>query len=232
VTSPRPQLCVKHVGAKTVKQSGHERVIDAADQGGNAVISMRFDSSEMGQQLTEIVAYGTAVVARPSGCRLTMPEGPRGRPASRLGDADRDRLTAVLREHYALGRLEHDELSRRVEIVLAADYADQAAAALQDLPPLDVPGLGTAPGAVPGKGRRARRRRPAQSAAPGPGWLRPPNDSGIRRQGRSCASGSIRPTRAGTTCQTPGTGTDPDRLDPASGVQGESQAASRVASNA
>jgi uncharacterized protein YbjQ (UPF0145 family) len=32
--------------------------------GGNAVISMRFDSSEMGQQLTEIVAYGTAVIAR------------------------------------------------------------------------------------------------------------------------------------------------------------------------
>lgn len=30
--------------------------------GANAVISMRFDSSEMGQQLTEIVAYGTAVV--------------------------------------------------------------------------------------------------------------------------------------------------------------------------
>jgi uncharacterized protein YbjQ (UPF0145 family) len=35
--------------------------------GGNAVIAMRFDSSEIGQQLTEIVAYGTAVVARPSG---------------------------------------------------------------------------------------------------------------------------------------------------------------------
>jgi uncharacterized protein YbjQ (UPF0145 family) len=34
--------------------------------GGNAVIAMRFDSSEIGQQLTEIVAYGTAVVARPS----------------------------------------------------------------------------------------------------------------------------------------------------------------------
>jgi uncharacterized protein YbjQ (UPF0145 family) len=29
-------------------------------------VAMRFDSSEMGQQLTEIVAYGTAVVARPS----------------------------------------------------------------------------------------------------------------------------------------------------------------------
>lgn len=35
--------------------------------GGNAVIAMRFDSSEIGQQLTEIVAYGTAVIARPSG---------------------------------------------------------------------------------------------------------------------------------------------------------------------
>jgi uncharacterized protein YbjQ (UPF0145 family) len=35
--------------------------------GANAVVAMRFDSSEMGQQLTEIVAYGTAVVARPAG---------------------------------------------------------------------------------------------------------------------------------------------------------------------
>jgi len=35
--------------------------------GANAVIAMRFDSSEMGQQLTEIVAYGTAVVVRPTG---------------------------------------------------------------------------------------------------------------------------------------------------------------------
>jgi uncharacterized protein YbjQ (UPF0145 family) len=35
--------------------------------GGNAVIAMRFDSSEIGQQLTEIVAYGAAVVVHPSG---------------------------------------------------------------------------------------------------------------------------------------------------------------------
>ena len=33
--------------------------------GANAVIGMRFDSSEIGQQLTEIVAYGTAVVVEP-----------------------------------------------------------------------------------------------------------------------------------------------------------------------
>ncbi len=35
--------------------------------GANGVIAMRFDSSEIGQQLTEIVAYGTAVVTRPAG---------------------------------------------------------------------------------------------------------------------------------------------------------------------
>jgi uncharacterized protein YbjQ (UPF0145 family) len=34
--------------------------------GANAVIAMRFDSSEIGQQFTEIVAYGTAVVTRPA----------------------------------------------------------------------------------------------------------------------------------------------------------------------
>jgi uncharacterized protein YbjQ (UPF0145 family) len=34
--------------------------------GANGVIAVRFDSSEIGQQLTEIVAYGTAVVVRPT----------------------------------------------------------------------------------------------------------------------------------------------------------------------
>lgn len=33
--------------------------------GANAVIGMRFDSSEIGQSLTEIVAYGTAVTVVP-----------------------------------------------------------------------------------------------------------------------------------------------------------------------
>ena len=32
---------------------------------GNAVIMMRFDSSEIGQTMSEIVAYGTAVVLEP-----------------------------------------------------------------------------------------------------------------------------------------------------------------------
>lgn len=39
-------------------------VENARALGANAVIGMRFDSSEIGQQLTEIVAYGTAVVVK------------------------------------------------------------------------------------------------------------------------------------------------------------------------
>ncbi len=44
-----------------------DRMIENARlTGANAVVAMRFDSSEMGQQLTEIVAYGTAVLTRPA----------------------------------------------------------------------------------------------------------------------------------------------------------------------
>jgi hypothetical protein len=41
----------------------------------------------------------------------------------------------VLREHYAAGRLSLDELRRRVGIVLATGYADEAVAVIADLPP-------------------------------------------------------------------------------------------------
>jgi uncharacterized protein YbjQ (UPF0145 family) len=44
-----------------------DRMIENAKLlGANAVIAMRFDSSEIGQQLTEIVAYGSAVVVAPA----------------------------------------------------------------------------------------------------------------------------------------------------------------------
>jgi uncharacterized protein YbjQ (UPF0145 family) len=42
------------------------RMLEAARaRGGNAVVGMRFDTSEMGDTWTEICAYGTAVVAIP-----------------------------------------------------------------------------------------------------------------------------------------------------------------------
>ncbi|MDE2148764.1 MAG: heavy metal-binding domain-containing protein [Gammaproteobacteria bacterium] len=38
---------------------------NARSMGANAVLMMRFDSSEIGQTMSEIVAYGTAVVIEP-----------------------------------------------------------------------------------------------------------------------------------------------------------------------
>lgn len=38
---------------------------NAAAMGANAVVMMRFDSAELAQTMSEIVAYGTAVVIRP-----------------------------------------------------------------------------------------------------------------------------------------------------------------------
>ena len=40
-------------------------VQNATAMGANAIVMMRFDSSEIGQTMSEIVAYGTAVVAQP-----------------------------------------------------------------------------------------------------------------------------------------------------------------------
>jgi uncharacterized protein YbjQ (UPF0145 family) len=41
-------------------------VSNAQAMGANAVIMMRFDSSEMGDTMSEIVAYGTAVLLEPA----------------------------------------------------------------------------------------------------------------------------------------------------------------------
>ena len=41
-------------------------VQNAQSMGGNGIIMMRFDSSELGQTMSEIVAYGTAVVLEPT----------------------------------------------------------------------------------------------------------------------------------------------------------------------
>ncbi len=41
-------------------------VRNATEMGANAVVAMRFDSSEIGDTMSEIVAYGTAVVTAPA----------------------------------------------------------------------------------------------------------------------------------------------------------------------
>ncbi len=42
-------------------------VQNATTMGANAIVRMQFDSSEIGQTMSEIVAYGTAVVIEPEG---------------------------------------------------------------------------------------------------------------------------------------------------------------------
>jgi hypothetical protein len=103
--------------------------------------------------------------------------GPDSSPRIRIGDTEREELSATLREHYAEGRLTLDELRRRVEIVLAAEYADQAAAAFPDLPALAGPSIAMAPGGRTDPNGSAQRgllsrRGHAESAQPAPGWER------------------------------------------------------------
>jgi hypothetical protein len=81
-------------------------------------------------------------------------------PRALADDAGRDRLLALLREHYARATIDDAELDRRSEVVLTARFADEAAVAVSDLPVLG--GAGPA--------RRSRGRH-AESGEPGAGWV-------------------------------------------------------------
>jgi Domain of unknown function (DUF1707) len=94
-----------------------------------------------------------------------------GGPRRLAGEADREQLVALLREHYALGQLDDDELDRRVGAVLSARYMDEAASAVADLPRLSAPGSAAGPPA-------RRRRGHAQAAEPVAGWI--PTDERFR----------------------------------------------------
>jgi hypothetical protein len=105
-------------------------------------------------------------------------------------EADRERLVALLREHFAVGLFGLDELDRRVGVVLSARYLDEAAAAVADLP--GTGGSGTAGSGTAGSGtgtpRRPRRRRGhAHADQPAAGWVptnerfRDPSTSTIMR---------------------------------------------------
>jgi DUF1707 SHOCT-like domain len=65
--------------------------------------------------------------------RVATPAPPSG--PVRVGDADRERVAALLRDHAAAGRLEPDELEERLGRVYAARYGSDLEAALAELPP-------------------------------------------------------------------------------------------------
>jgi uncharacterized protein YbjQ (UPF0145 family) len=50
---------------ETRRQAVDRLVRNATVMGANAVLMMRFDSSEIGQTMSEIVAYGTAAIVEP-----------------------------------------------------------------------------------------------------------------------------------------------------------------------
>ncbi|HMA33268.1 MAG TPA: heavy metal-binding domain-containing protein [Chloroflexia bacterium] len=58
-----------HEYTQLLEETRHQaitRMVERATAiGANGVIMMRFDSSEMGETMSEIVAYGTAVVLQP-----------------------------------------------------------------------------------------------------------------------------------------------------------------------
>ena len=58
----------------TRRQALDRMVQNATLMGGNAVLSMRFDSYEIGTTMSEIVAYGTAVIV--------VPDANAGRPTN------------------------------------------------------------------------------------------------------------------------------------------------------
>jgi hypothetical protein len=93
-----------------------------------------------------------------------------GTPRALATDAGRERLIALLREHFAQGRLDAGDLDQRVEMVLAAEFAAAAAAAVADLPTL-VPGTGAAGGpAGPGQPKQ-RRGAHGHASRPGAAWV-------------------------------------------------------------
>lgn len=74
------------------RQALDRLVQSATAMGANAVVMMRYDSSEIGQTMSEIVAYGTAVVLEPVDPQMSQqaPQqqavaGPAGYPAGQAG---------------------------------------------------------------------------------------------------------------------------------------------------
>ncbi len=74
-------------------------------------------------------------------------------PDLRIGDAERERAASILREHFAEGRLTHEEFQQRLDAVFAARYQSDLDALTADLPHAGAPGPVTVPAAGQRQGR-------------------------------------------------------------------------------
>jgi Domain of unknown function (DUF1707) len=80
----------------------------------------------------------------------------------RLSDADREQLFERLARHAAEGRLDVEELERRVAAVASATTHEEVAGMMADLPPLA--------GTTHQQARARRGRGHGDAEAPEPGW--------------------------------------------------------------
>jgi hypothetical protein len=80
----------------------------------------------------------------------------------RIGDAEREAAAAELREHFASGRLNQDELDERLSAVFAAKTRADLNAQFTDLPSSGREGAGAS---TPGSGQRSAPFGPGA-----PGW--------------------------------------------------------------
>jgi hypothetical protein len=87
----------------------------------------------------------------------------------RLSDSDRELLFEKLKRHAAVGRLDLEELERRVEAIAGAQTREQASIVMADLPAL--------PGEPP-PARARWRRGHGDADAPGVDWR--PTDERFR----------------------------------------------------
>jgi hypothetical protein len=78
----------------------------------------------------------------------------------RVGDTEREEVMAALREHFAQGRLTHDELDERLGTALAARTSGELRQVMADLPVTAAP-------------RPSHDERPATFTRPGRGPWRP-----------------------------------------------------------
>jgi len=61
------QLSVYVKLAETARQEAYEHLVAHAEElGANAIIAMRYDANEIMDGITEVLAYGTAVVVEPA----------------------------------------------------------------------------------------------------------------------------------------------------------------------
>jgi Domain of unknown function (DUF1707) len=84
-------------------------------------------------------------------------------PNVRVSDTERESVAAQLREHYAQGRLDHDELDERLDRVFASKTRADLGAVTSDLP------YSSPSGVLPSDGVR----HGSQGAGNGAGWSGP-----------------------------------------------------------